>query len=226
MSTSSGPSARCPGQNDRPTAISRCRLVPRMASTLLESKSAAGAFNYGSTGPLHLAGPGRRAHPVRSHPGAEEVAGNGVRVSSEMTVRSGQGASRAGRRDHRRPVRLRIPDMKLVALDGPGERPGSSTPTASSRPLAHHQGRDAGRLGPRLRRLARRAMWPACPSCAAEPAGLPRWAPSAKMVCIGPTTPTTAAEVGMALPREPTLFIKAPARSCGPTIRSCAREAR
>src|SRR5258705_11843659 len=36
------------------------------------------------------------------------------------------------------------------------------------------------------------------------------------MVCIGLNYTDHAAEVGMALPREPTLFIKAPSASCGP----------
>jgi 2,4-didehydro-3-deoxy-L-rhamnonate hydrolase len=37
-----------------------------------------------------------------------------------------------------------------------------------------------------------------------------------KMVCIGLNYTDHAAEVGMALPREPTLFIKAPSAICGP----------
>jgi 2,4-diketo-3-deoxy-L-fuconate hydrolase len=37
-----------------------------------------------------------------------------------------------------------------------------------------------------------------------------------KMVCIGLNYTDHAAEVGMALPREPTLFIKAPSALCGP----------
>src|SRR5881296_253171 len=37
-----------------------------------------------------------------------------------------------------------------------------------------------------------------------------------KMVCIGLNYTDHAAEVGMALPKEPTLFIKAPSAVCGP----------
>ena len=37
-----------------------------------------------------------------------------------------------------------------------------------------------------------------------------------KMVCIGLNYPDHAAEVGMALPKEPTVFIKAPSALCGP----------
>jgi 2,4-diketo-3-deoxy-L-fuconate hydrolase len=37
-----------------------------------------------------------------------------------------------------------------------------------------------------------------------------------KMVCIGLNYTDHAAEVGMALPKEPTLFIKAPSAICGP----------
>jgi 2-keto-4-pentenoate hydratase/2-oxohepta-3-ene-1,7-dioic acid hydratase in catechol pathway len=37
-----------------------------------------------------------------------------------------------------------------------------------------------------------------------------------KMVCIGLNYTGHAAEVGMALPKEPTLFIKAPSAICGP----------
>jgi 2-keto-4-pentenoate hydratase/2-oxohepta-3-ene-1,7-dioic acid hydratase in catechol pathway len=50
--------------------------------------------------------------------------------------------------------------------------------------------------------------------------GLPRLgcplAGMGKMVCIGLNYTDHAAEVGMALPKEPTLFIKAPSAICGP----------
>ena len=47
-----------------------------------------------------------------------------------------------------------------------------------------------------------------------------------KMVCIGLNYTDHAAEVGIALPKEPTLFIKAPSAVCGPHAPSCGRAAR
>src|SRR5258705_5024330 len=63
-------------------------LVPRMASTLLEVTHRSRGINYGShkvrfISPVHAGSPIPVRHRIT---GAEEVAGNGVRVSPEMTV--------------------------------------------------------------------------------------------------------------------------------------------
>ncbi len=63
-------------------------LVPRMASTLLEVKKRSRGINYGSN-KVRFISPvqaGARIRVRQRITGAEEVAGNGVRVSSEMTV--------------------------------------------------------------------------------------------------------------------------------------------
>ena len=63
-------------------------LVPRMASTLLEVKKRSRGINYGSN-KVRFISPvqaGARIRVRQRITGAEEVSGNGVRVSSEMTV--------------------------------------------------------------------------------------------------------------------------------------------
>ena len=63
-------------------------LVPRMAATLLEVEKRSRGINYGSN-KVRFITPvqaGARIRVRQRITGAEEVAGNGVRVSSEMTV--------------------------------------------------------------------------------------------------------------------------------------------
>ena len=63
-------------------------LVPRMAATLLEVTKRSRGINYGSN-KIRFISPvqaGSRIRVRQRITGAEEVAGNGVRVSSEMTV--------------------------------------------------------------------------------------------------------------------------------------------
>jgi 2,4-diketo-3-deoxy-L-fuconate hydrolase len=108
--------------------------------------------------------------------------------------------------------------MKLVRYGRPGaEKPGAID--------AEGRLRDLSRVVPditpallapaalrRLRRanLARCRVVPGRPRLGCPLAGI------GKMVCIGLNYTDHAAEVGMALPREPTLFIKAPSALCGP----------
>src|SRR5512138_2344996 len=63
-------------------------LVPRMAASLLEVTKRSRGINYGSN-KVRFISPvqaGARIRVRQRITGAEEVAGNGVRVSSEMTV--------------------------------------------------------------------------------------------------------------------------------------------
>jgi acyl dehydratase len=63
-------------------------LVPRMASTLLEVQKRSRGINYGSN-KVRFITPVQAGARIRVHQritGAEEVSGNGVRVTSEMTV--------------------------------------------------------------------------------------------------------------------------------------------
>jgi acyl dehydratase len=63
-------------------------LVPRLASTLLEVTKRSRGINYGSN-KIRFISPvqaGARIRVRQRITGAEEVSGNGVRVSSEMTV--------------------------------------------------------------------------------------------------------------------------------------------
>src|SRR5207247_8872431 len=123
-----------------------------------------------------------------------------------------------GRRDHRRPVRLRDPGMKLVRFGRAGaERPGVIDAAGKLRDLSRViKDVTPAALGPaalrRLRaaKLARLALVRGRPG-----AGCPLGS-IGKMVCIGLNYTDHATEVGMALPREPTLFIKAPSAICGP----------
>ena len=108
--------------------------------------------------------------------------------------------------------------MKLVRYGRPGaERPGAIDENGRLR--------DLGRVIPdvtpsalapaalkRLRRvnLAKLPVVKGRPRLGCPIAGM------GKMVCIGLNYTDHAAEVGMALPKEPTLFIKAPSAVCGP----------
>src|SRR3989449_2823947 len=108
--------------------------------------------------------------------------------------------------------------MKLVRYGRPGaERPGLIDPDGSLRDLS----RVVADLTPaaltpaslrRLRglNLARLPVVRGRPRLGCPLAGI------GKMVCIGLNYTDHAAEVGMALPKEHTLFIKAPSAICGP----------
>jgi 2,4-diketo-3-deoxy-L-fuconate hydrolase len=108
--------------------------------------------------------------------------------------------------------------MKLVRYGRPGaERPGAIDPDGKLRDL----GRVITDVTPaalapaalkKLRAidLARRPVVRGRPRLGCPLAGM------GKMVCIGLNYTDHAAEVGMALPKEPTLFIKAPSAVCGP----------
>src|SRR2546422_478267 len=108
--------------------------------------------------------------------------------------------------------------MKLVRYGRPGaERPGAIdadgklhdlgrwikavTPPALARAMLKK---------PRAVNLARLPVVRGRPRLGCPLAGM------GKMVCIGLNYTDHAAEVGMALPKEPTLFIKAPSAICGP----------
>jgi len=108
--------------------------------------------------------------------------------------------------------------MKLVRYGRPGaERPGAID--------AEGKLRDLGRvikdvtpaaLAPAALRKLRAVNLARLPVVRGRPRlGCPL-AGMGKMVCIGLNYTDHAAEVGMALPKEPTLFIKAPSAVCGP----------
>ena len=108
--------------------------------------------------------------------------------------------------------------MKLVRYGRPGaERPGAIDADGK----LHDLGRvikdvTAAALAPtslkklRAVNLARLPVVKGRPRLGCPLAGM------GKMVCIGLNYTDHAAEVGMALPKEPTLFIKAPSAVCGP----------
>jgi 2,4-diketo-3-deoxy-L-fuconate hydrolase len=108
--------------------------------------------------------------------------------------------------------------MKLVRYGRPGaERPGAIDADGK----LHDLGRvikdvTAAALAPtslkklRAVNLARLPVVKGRPRLGCPLAGM------GKMVCIGLNYTDHAAEVGMALPKEPTLFIKAPSAICGP----------
>src|SRR5262245_2507241 len=108
--------------------------------------------------------------------------------------------------------------MKLVRYGRPGaEKPGVIGPDGRLRALSKVIDDITPDMlsGPTLRRLAKLdvARLPAVsgrPRLGCPLAGL------GKMVCIGLNYTDHAAEVGLALPSEPTLFIKAPSAVCGP----------
>ncbi len=108
--------------------------------------------------------------------------------------------------------------MKLVRYGRPGaERPGAIDADGK----LHDLGRVIKDVTPaalapamlkklRVVNLARLPVVKGRPRLGCPLAGM------GKMVCIGLNYTDHAAEVGMALPKEPTLFIKAPSAVCGP----------
>jgi len=108
--------------------------------------------------------------------------------------------------------------MKLVRYGRPGaEKPGAIDAEGRLRDLSHVvEDITPALLAPvALRRLARTNLAklrvvPGRPRLGPPLAGI------GKMVCIGLNYTDHAAEVGMPLPKEPTIFIKAPSAICGP----------
>jgi ureidoglycolate lyase len=108
--------------------------------------------------------------------------------------------------------------MKLVRYGRPGaERPGAIDADGE----LHDLGRvikdvTPAALAPSMLKKLRAANLARLPVVRGRPRlGCPL-AGMGKMVCIGLNYTDHAAEVGMALPKEPTLFIKAPSAICGP----------
>jgi 2-keto-4-pentenoate hydratase/2-oxohepta-3-ene-1,7-dioic acid hydratase in catechol pathway len=108
--------------------------------------------------------------------------------------------------------------MKLVRYGRPGaERPGAIDADGK----LHDLGRvikdvTPAALAPAMLKKLRGANLARLPVVRGRPRlGCPL-AGMGKMVCIGLNYTDHAAEVGMALPKEPTLFIKAPSAICGP----------
>src|SRR5437660_10018659 len=108
--------------------------------------------------------------------------------------------------------------MKLVRYGRPGfERPGAIDADGKLRDLGRviKDVTPAALAAARLKKLravnlARLPVVRGRPRLGCPVTGM------GKMVCIGLNYTAHAAEVGMALPREPTLFIKAPSAVCGP----------
>jgi 2-keto-4-pentenoate hydratase/2-oxohepta-3-ene-1,7-dioic acid hydratase in catechol pathway len=108
--------------------------------------------------------------------------------------------------------------MKLVRYGRPGaERPGAIDADGKLRDLGRviKDMRPAALAPTSLKKLralnlARLPVVKGRPRLGCPLAGM------GKMVCIGLNYTDHAAEVGMALPKEPTLFIKAPSAVCGP----------
>jgi 2-keto-4-pentenoate hydratase/2-oxohepta-3-ene-1,7-dioic acid hydratase in catechol pathway len=108
--------------------------------------------------------------------------------------------------------------MKLVRYGRPGaERPGAIDADGTLRDLTRLvEDITPATLAPAALRRLRGANLARLPLVRGRPRlGCPL-AGMGKMVCIGLNYTDHAAEVGMALPREPTLFIKAPSAICGP----------
>jgi ureidoglycolate lyase len=108
--------------------------------------------------------------------------------------------------------------MKLVRYGRPGaERPGAIDADGK----LHDLGRvikdvTPAALAPAMLKKLRAVNLARLPVVKGRPRlGCPL-AGMGKMVCIGLNYTDHAAEVGMALPKEPTLFIKAPSAVCGP----------
>jgi 2-keto-4-pentenoate hydratase/2-oxohepta-3-ene-1,7-dioic acid hydratase in catechol pathway len=108
--------------------------------------------------------------------------------------------------------------MKLVRYGRPGqEKPGLVDADGALRELSRvvEDITPAALAAPALKRLravnvARLPIVRGRPRLGCPLAGI------GKMVCIGLNYTDHAAEVGMALPKEPTVFIKAPSALCGP----------
>ena len=108
--------------------------------------------------------------------------------------------------------------MKLVRFGRAGaERPGVIDAAGKLRDLSRViKDVTPAALGPAALRRLRAAKLARLPLVRGRPRlGCPLGS-IGKMVCIGLNYTDHATEVGMALPREPTLFIKAPSAICGP----------
>jgi 2-keto-4-pentenoate hydratase/2-oxohepta-3-ene-1,7-dioic acid hydratase in catechol pathway len=108
--------------------------------------------------------------------------------------------------------------MKLVRYGRPGaERPGAIDAGGTLHDLSRFiKDVTPTALAPATLRRLRAANLARLPVVRGRPRlGCPL-AGIGKMVCIGLNYTDHAAEVGMALPKEPTLFIKAPSAVCGP----------
>jgi 2,4-didehydro-3-deoxy-L-rhamnonate hydrolase len=108
--------------------------------------------------------------------------------------------------------------MKLVRYGRPGaERPGAIDADGKLRELSRLiEDITPAALAPAALRRLRGANLTRQPLVRGRPRlGCPL-SGMGKMVCIGLNYTDHAAEVGMALPKEPTLFIKAPSAICGP----------
>ncbi|HWM77629.1 MAG TPA: fumarylacetoacetate hydrolase family protein, partial [Methylomirabilota bacterium] len=108
--------------------------------------------------------------------------------------------------------------MKLVRYGRPGaERPGAIDPEGTLHDLSRViKDVTPAALAPATLRRLRGANLARLPVVRGRPRlGCPL-AGLGKMVCIGLNYTDHAAEVGMALPKEPTLFIKALSAICGP----------
>jgi len=108
--------------------------------------------------------------------------------------------------------------MKLVRYGRPGaERPGTIDASGTLHDLSRViEDVTPATLAPATLRRLRAANPARLPVVRGRPRlGCPL-AGIGKMVCIGLNYTDHAAEVGMALPKEPTLFIKAPSAICGP----------
>ena len=108
--------------------------------------------------------------------------------------------------------------MKLVRYGRPGaERPGAIDAEGTLRDLSRViKDVTPAALAPATLRRLRGANLARLPVVRGRPRlGCPL-AGIGKMVCIGLNYTDHAVEVGMALPKEPTLFIKAPSAICGP----------
>ena len=108
--------------------------------------------------------------------------------------------------------------MKLVRYGRPGaERPGAIDADGKLRDLGRViKDVTPAALAPAMLKKLRSVDLARLPVVRGRPRlGCPL-AGMGKMVCIGLNYTDHAAEVGMALPKEPTLFIKAPSAVCGP----------
>jgi len=108
--------------------------------------------------------------------------------------------------------------MKLVRYGRPGaERPGAIDAGGTLHDLSRViEDVTPATLDPATLRRLRAANLARLPVVRGRPRLDCPLAGIGKMVCIGLNYTDHAAEVGMALPKEPTLFIKAPSAICGP----------
>ena len=108
--------------------------------------------------------------------------------------------------------------MKLVRYGRPGvEKPGLIDPDDRLRDLSRVvKDITPATLAPAVLKQLRAVKTSRLPLVGGRPRlGCPL-AGIGKMVCIGLNYTDHAAEVGMALPKEPTVFIKSPGALCGP----------